>query len=53
MNKDRDKWDALLPSALLAYRVSKQESTGASPFEVLYDREPYFAIDISQEGRRT
>ena len=50
VNKDRDNWDVLLPSALLAHRVSKQESTGVSPFELLYGREPHLAFAINQEG---
>ena len=49
VNKDRANWDVLLPSALLAYRVSKQERTGVSPFELLYGRVPHLAFDINQE----
>ena len=33
-------WDLWLQSALHAYRVAKQTSTGASPFELLYSRKP-------------
>ena len=50
VSKNRDNWDVLFPSALLAYRVSKQESTGVSPFELLYGRQPHFVFDIDQEG---
>ena len=34
MNNDKDDWDEQLPHALLAYRVSKQSSTGVTPFEI-------------------
>ena len=39
VNNDKDDWDEQLPHALLAYRVSKQSSTGATPFEMLYGRD--------------
>ena len=50
VNKDRVNWDVILPSALLAYRVSKQESTGVPPFELLYGREPHLTFDVDLEG---
>jgi transposase InsO family protein len=38
---DRPKdWDRYLPFALFAYREIPQESTGYSPFELLYGRNP-------------
>ena len=33
-------WDSHLPYVLFAYRVAVQESTQASPFYLLYGREP-------------
>ena len=39
VNNDKDDSDEQLPSALLAYRVSKQSSTGVTPFEMLYGRD--------------
>ena len=33
-------WDVHLPYLVFAYRVAVQESTGASPFYLLYGREP-------------
>ncbi len=30
INNDKDDWDEQLPNALLAYRVSKQSSTGVT-----------------------
>ena len=49
VDKEMD-WDNQLPSALLAYRISKQDSTGVSPFELMYGREPKVALDVSGEG---
>ena len=49
VDKEMD-WDDQLPSALLAYRISKQESTGVSPFELMYGREPKVAFDVRGEG---
>ena len=40
-------WDLWLPSALHAYRVAKQTSTGASPFELLYGRKPRLPTDAA------
>ena len=40
-------WDLWLPSALHAYRVAKQTSTGASPFELLYGRKPRLPTDVA------
>ena len=50
VKKHRDNLDVLLPSALLTYRVSKQENAGVSQFELLYGRQPHLAFDIDQEG---
>ena len=41
--KDRDRW---LPQVLLAYRSSVHESTGATPFSLLYGREAHLPIDL-------
>ena len=40
-------WDLWLPFALHAYRVSRQTSTGASPFELLYGRKPRLPTDTA------
>ena len=40
VNKSKDNWDDQIPMALLAYRSTKQSSTGVSPFEMLYGRVP-------------
>ena len=39
VNKDQDNWDEELPNVLLSYRIAKQETTGISPFELLYGRQ--------------
>jgi hypothetical protein len=36
------QWDLLLPWVALGYRCSKQSSTGFSPYELLYGRQPVF-----------
>ena len=41
------EWDLWLPAALQAYRVTKQTSTGVSPFELLYGRKPRLPTDIA------
>ena len=33
-------WDAILPYVAMGYRVSKQKSTGYSPYFLLYGRQP-------------
>ena len=33
------KWDELIPYLLFAYREVPQETTGFSPFEILYGRQ--------------
>ena len=35
----KQDWDRRLPYVLFAYRTSPQESTGQSPFALLYGRE--------------
>lgn len=36
------QWDEQLPWVALGYRCSKQSSTGCSPYELLYARQPIF-----------
>ena len=38
-------WDDCLPYVLFAYRASPQESTGESPFFLLYGRDPQLPAD--------
>lgn len=40
-----NQWDCKLPYTLFAYRSSPQESTGFSPFYLLYGRDPLLPTD--------
>ena len=42
-------WDKLLPYVLFAYREVPQESTGFSPFELVYGREVRGPLDVLKE----
>ena len=50
VNSEKDDWDDQLPSVLLSYRISKQETTGVSPFELMYGREANLPVDVQGEG---
>ena len=43
-------WDKLIPYLLFAYREVPQESSGFSPFELLYGREVRGPLDILRES---
>jgi hypothetical protein len=43
---NQTNWDLYLPLVLFAYRTSQQSTTKASPFELLYGREPHLPSDI-------
>jgi transposase InsO family protein len=45
--KDWDKW---LPYVLFAYREVPQETTGFSPFELVYGREVRGSLDVIKES---
>ena len=45
-SEDGKDWDQLLPYLLFAYREVPQESTGFSPFELLYGRDVRGPLDI-------
>ena len=42
-------WDKLLPYLLFAYREVPHESTGFSPFELLYGRSVRGPLDVIKE----
>ena len=42
-------WEKLLPYVLFAYREVPQETTGFSPFELLYGREVRGPLDVIRE----
>ena len=43
---DEHSWDLKLPTLLLAYRTSIQDTTGATPFELMFGREPRLPEDV-------
>ena len=47
VSKNQKDWDTFIPAALLAIRTSPSESTGESPFYLLYGREPLLPMDVS------
>ncbi len=47
VERDGKNWDIRLPYVLFAYRSSPQESTGESPFYLLYGRDPQLPADES------
>ncbi len=48
-SKNQKDWDEYLPYLLFAYREAPQESTGFSPFELLYGRRVRGALDVLRE----
>ena len=47
-NSDRP-WDTMLPWLLFAYRSARHDTTGFSPFFLLYGREPRDNLDIAYD----
>ena len=45
VNEDQTNWDEKLETLLSACRVSKQKSTGYSPFYMMFHRQPLLTID--------
>ena len=50
-NRNATDWDEYLPYLLFSYREAPQESTGFSPFEMLYGHRVRGPLDILREGR--
>jgi hypothetical protein len=46
VNTEQANWDRVLPNLMLAYRSSIQESTGFSPFFLVYGQEAVLPIDL-------
>ena len=44
--KNRDHWDYLLPAVMMAYRSSVHESTGFSPYRLMFGEECTLPMDI-------
>ena len=40
-------WDTWLPAALMAYRTTKQASTQATPFKLMFGRDPRTPTDVT------
>ena len=47
--KNKKDWDEYLPYLLFAYREAPEESTGFSPFELLYGRQVRGPLDVLRE----
>lgn len=47
--REKRSWDKLLPLVTFAYREVPQESTGFSPFELIYGRDVRGPLDILHE----
>ena len=45
-SKNRDDWDDLLPAVMMAYRSSVHESTGFSPYRLMFGEEFTLPMDI-------
>ena len=48
--KNRDDWDDLLPAVMMAYRSSVHESTGFSPYRLMFGEECTLPMDIEQQN---
>ena len=45
-NEKKDDWDLYLDASLFAYRISTNESTGFTPFELVYGRQATVPLDL-------
>ncbi|VDI07464.1 Hypothetical predicted protein [Mytilus galloprovincialis] len=46
VNKNRNDWDDHLPYLLMAYRASEHDSTGVTPYKMMFGREMAYPLDI-------
>ena len=46
VSKHTDDWDLCLDPVTYAYNSSRQESTGVSPYEVVFGRLPWMRLDL-------
>ena len=44
--ENKDDWDDLLPAVMMAYRSSVHESTGFSPYRLMFGEECTLPMDI-------
>jgi len=47
VSKNHKDWDVFVPAALFAFRTSPSESTGETPFYLLYGREARLPMEVS------
>ena len=50
VSRNQKDWDEYLPYLLFAYREVPQETTGFSPFDLLYGRQVRGPLDVLREG---
>ena len=48
----KDDWDDLLPPVMMAYRLSVHESTGFSPYRLMFGEECMLPMDIGMPHRQ-
>ena len=46
VSKNQKDWDRHIPTILFAYRAAPSDTTGESPFYLLYGREPRLPMDV-------
>jgi transposase InsO family protein len=46
VSKNHHNWEAKLPNALWAYRTTWRNTTGYSPYHLVYGKEPFFPIEF-------
>ena len=52
VNENHTNWDDLIDYVLWHYNTTRQDSTGFSPYELVFGREPVLLIDHLVEGMR-
>ena len=50
VNSHHTDWDEYLPQIQFAYNTTVQESTGQTPFRIVFNREPTFPYEYSTPG---
>ena len=49
-NEDQENWDLCLPEIMMAYRTSVHETTGFTPFQLMFGREVRLPLDVMFGG---